>query len=222
MGCRDPHIDNLLGNRFAFSTSTQAGINESVFNVASGSGPLFPLQMNKYAAYSINYHHSGDPRIMTVTRPEHHAKLEEVLHTAQDNETLFDRPTKPPSCSQFVSHTPVYAPRATLSSHGIVTTEVVQQPGEMVINFPYAYHQVLASGPSITEDFLYASDRCKAFHQEDLYQHCTQNCTTEKQDEFDLRGVFTEYPRMTSSPRKPDPANAFGGPYEAADSDDGI
>ena len=134
-----------------------------------------------------------------MTRPQHHAKLEEVLHTAQDNETLFDRPTAPPTCSQFVSHNPVYAPQATLSSHGIASTEVVQQQGEMVITFPYAYHQVLASGPSITEEMLYASDRCKVFHREGLYQHCTRNCAPGEQDEFDLRGVFTEFPRMSQS-----------------------
>ena len=204
MGFQDPHIDNLLGNRFASSTSAQAGISESVFNIASSSGPLSPLQMNKYAAYSINYHHSGAPRILTVTLPEHHAELEDVMHTFQDNESLFGRPTNPPRCSQFVSHNPVYAPQATLSFYGIGNTEVVQQQGEMVITFPYAYHQVLASGPSITEEILYASDRCKVFHQKDLYQHCERNCTSEEQKEFDLRGVFTETPRMTSDPLEPD------------------
>ena len=181
--------------------------------------------MNKYAAYSVNYHHFGAPRILTVALPGHHAKLEEVMHTAQDNETLFGRPTEPPTCSQFVSHNPMYAPQATLSSYDIAHTEVVQQPGEMVIIFPYAYHQVLASGASITEEIHYASDRCDVFHRENLYQHCKGDCTSEKQDEFDLRGVFTESPRMTSNPREPDMldlANASEGSSEAAENDDGI
>ena len=126
------------------------------------------------------------------------------MHTAQDNESLFvGRPTNPPPCSQSVSHNPTYAPQATLSSYGIDNTEVVQQQGEMVITFPYAYHQVLASGPSITEEILYASDRCEVFHQKDLYQHCERNCTAEKQDKFDLRGVFTENARAKWNPQSP-------------------
>lgn len=198
LNCRDPNIDNLLGNRFASSRSTEPGINNSVFHLAGGLGPLFPLQMNKYAAYSLNYHHSGAPRISTVTLLEHHAKLEEVMHVTQDSGNLFGRPRKPPTCSQFVAHQPMYVPHATLSFYGIGFTEVVQHQGEMVITFPLAYHQTYASGPNITEEILYANDRCKVFHRENLYQHCNRDCAAGQPDNFDLSLVFGH---TLSSPR---------------------
>ena len=201
--CRNPNIDNLLGNRFASSQSTQPGINESVFHIAGGPGPLSSLQMNKYAAYSINYHHSGAPRISTVTLPEHHAKLEKVMHITQDSGNLFGRPPKPPTCSQFVAHKPMYVPHATLSTYDVDCTEVVQHQGEMVITFPYAYHQAYVSGPNITEEILYASDRCKVFHRENLYHHCNPNCTAGQPDDFDLKGVFSNTLSSTrSGPRQ--------------------
>lgn len=159
--------------------------------MASDAGPMSPLQMNKYAAYSINFHHSGASRIMTVVLPEHHAKLEELVYKAQNSETLIGRPEKPPACSQFVEHEPVYMPHATMSYNDIDFTEVVQHQGEMVITFPYAYHQTYVSGPNITEEMLYASDRCKVFHREDLYQHCNPDCGAEQHDPFDLDQVFS-------------------------------
>lgn len=188
--CKDPHIFDLLGNRFAGSRSTEPGINESVFHIAGGKGPLSPLQTNKYAAYSLNYHHSGAPRIITVTAPKHFGKLEEFMYIAQNGGSVLGRPWNPPKCSQFVKHQPMYVPHATLSLNGVEYTEVVQHQGEMVIIFPYAYHQGYTSGPNITEEVLYASDRCKVFHRENLYHHCNDNCAGGQHDDFDLKLVF--------------------------------
>lgn len=198
LNCKNPNIEDFLGNRFASSRSTQSGINMSVFHIADGPGPLSPLQTNKYAAYSLNYHHSGAPRILTVTLPEHHAKLEEFVHITQDSGNLLGRPPKPPTCSQFVAHQPMYVPHATLSFYDVNCTEVVQHQGEMVITFPYAYHQAYTSGPNITEEILYASDRCKVFHRENIYQHCTRSCAAGQPDDFDLKFVFSN---TLSSPR---------------------
>lgn len=148
------------------------------------------MQTNKYAAYSLNYHHSGAPRIITVTAPKHFRKLEEFMYIAQHGGTTLGRPWNPPKCSQFVKHQPMYVPHATLSLNGVEYTDVVKHQGEMVIIFPYAYHQAYASGPNITEEVLYASDRCKVFHRENLYHHCNRNCAGRQPDDFDLKLVF--------------------------------
>lgn len=123
--------------------------------------------------------------------PEHHAKVEELVYKAQNSETLNGRPEKPPACSQFVVHEPVYMPHATMSYNDIDFTEVVQHQGEMVITFPYAYHQTYVSGPNITEEMLYASDRCKVFHREDLYKRCNSDCGAEQHDPLDLNQIFS-------------------------------
>lgn len=190
--CKSPGIKQLPGNRFLRSRSSKSGITEPVFHVATGAGPLSPLQMNRYAAYSLNYHHSGAPRMVTAIRPEHHAKLEEAMHQEQDAGNLFiSRPSEPPTCTQFLAHQQIYVPQGTLSSWHISHTEVVQNQGEMVITFPYAYHQAYTSGPNITEEMLYASERCAVFHREDLYQHCDFDCVAGQPDPFDIGPVFS-------------------------------
>ena len=191
LGCKHPNIENLTGNRFASSQPTQPGINEPVFHLAAGPGPLFPLQMNKHAAYSLNYHHSGAPRTVTVTLPEYHAKVEQIVYDTQSSGTLSSRPQEPPTCSQFVEHQHLFVPCSTLSSHDIEYTRAVQYQGEMVITFPYAYHQVYSSGPNITEEISYASDRCKVFHREKVYHHCNRNCTAGQSDNIDISTIFT-------------------------------
>lgn len=190
--CRSPKIKQLPGNRFWRSRSSEPGITEPVFHVATGAGPLSPLQMNRYAAYSLNYHHSGAPRMVTVIRPEHHTKLEEAMYQEQDAGNLFvSQPSEPPTCTQFLAHRQIYVPQGTLSSSHISHTEVVQNQGEMVITFPYAYHQAYTSGPNITEEMLYASERCAVFHREDLYQHCDFDCAAGQPDPFDIGPVFS-------------------------------
>lgn len=190
--CKSPRIKQLPGNRFLRSRSSKSGITEPVFHVATGAGPLSPLQMNRYAAYSLNYHHSGAPRMVTAIRPEHHAKLEEAMHQEQDAGNLFiSRPSEPPTCTQFLAHQQIYVPQGTLSSWHISHTEVVQNQGEMVITFPYAYHQAYTSGPNITEEMLYASERCAVFHREDLYQHCDFDCVAGQPGTFDIGPVFS-------------------------------
>ena len=176
---RDPKINHFFGNRFASSRSTEPGINESVFPIAGGPGPISPLETSKCAAYSLNYHHSGAPRMVTVTRPEHHDMIEEFMYITQDNGDLNGRPPKPPACSQLVAHQPMYVPQGTLSFYGVDHTEVVQNQGEMVITFPYAHQRAYTSGPNISEEILYANDCCGVFHLLGLYQHCNPDCAAE-------------------------------------------
>ena len=193
LGCKNPNIENLIGNRFDSSRSSEEGINEPVFHVATGPGPLSPLQTNKYAAYSLNYHHSGAPRTLTVIRPKSLGELEDAMYRAQDSKHLFvSRGPSPSTCSQFVKHRPMYVASMTLSSLKINHTEVVQHQGELVIIFPWAYHQAYGSGPNITEEMMYASDRCKIFHQEDLYRHCGADCAAGQPDDFDIALVFCD------------------------------
>lgn len=190
--CKRPKFKQLPGNHFRCSRSSEPGITEPVFHLPASAGPLSPMQMNRYAAYSFNYHHSGAPRMVTVIRPEHHAKLEEAMYHEQDTGNLFvSRPSEPPTCTQFLAHQQMYVPQGTLSSLHISHTEVVQNQGELVITFPYAYHQAYTSGPNITEEMLYASERCAVFHREDLYQHCDFDCAAGQPDHFDIGPVFS-------------------------------
>ena len=183
--CNEPDLQNYFGNRFISSPSTQSGINEPVFHLSAHSGTIFAMQLGKYAAYTLNYHHSGEPRNYTVIKPKDHEKLEDLIGNAT-HEHLSTRPPKTPSCSQFVRHQAMYLPEDTLQLQDIDYTTVIQYQGEMVIIFPYAYYQGFNAGANITEEMMYASDRWEVFHREKVYQYCSRNCLAKKDDTFSL------------------------------------
>ena len=62
----------------------------------------------------------------------------------------------------------------------------------MVITFPYAYHQAYTSRLNISEEILYASDRCRVFHREGLHQHCNPDRAAEQPDDFESDLVFSD------------------------------
>ena len=183
--CNDPDLQNYSGNRFISSPSTQSGFNEPVFHLSAHSGTMFAMQLGKYAAYTLNYHHSGEPRNYTVIKPKDHEKLEDLIGNAT-HEHLSTRTPKTPSCSQFVRHQAMYLPEDALQLQDIDYTTVTQYQGEMVIIFPYAYHQGFNAGANITEEMMYASDRWEVFHRENVYQYCNCNCLAKKDDKFSL------------------------------------
>ncbi len=213
----NPNLERYPGNRLLASSSTQPGVNEAAFHVSGKAGLVFPLQLGRFGAYTLNYHHKGAPRRYTVVAPLAHEALEHLLYDEhqlrrspdQDRsdkrrsipppEGDDNQARKPPSCSRFVSHLPMYVPCQTLGIHGIRYTHLTQYEGEMIIIFPYAYYQGFNAGPNITEEMMYGSDRWEIFHREKLYQHCNRNCAEGKADSFDVS--FIKNQKGVLSPR---------------------
>ena len=146
------------------------------------------MNFGEVAGYKINYHHKGAPRNYTVIKPIDHDRLERLFlrnsgysqvvgqdHSASksnrttptNNVDLLSR--KPPSCSQFLSHEHFYVPLDMLALNDVEYTTLMQCEGELVVLFPFAYHQSFNAGPNITEEIMYASDRWEVFHKEALY-----------------------------------------------------
>lgn len=152
--------------------------------------------MIDFGAYLLNYLHLGAPKFWKVVRPSQHAELEQILHAVLDvpenvvkkpDRDAFCRPENPPNCDNFLKHQPLYLPEATIKKFKIECTEVVQYKGEMVIAFPYAYHQGYDTGANIAETIVYASDRWEIFLKEGLYQTCSQKCSAKKDSAFSPR-----------------------------------
>lgn len=184
-------MKNLMGNRFAMSSTTQYGINEPVFNVSGKPGTMFCMQIGRYAGYSMEILHRGAPKCWTVVKPSHHNRLEDRVRKLLYSSKMRDDPLAPgvPLCSQFVRHRPVYVPQETLTKHKIDYTKIVQHQGEMIIIFPWAYHQGYDTGPSISEAMMYASDRWKVFNRQNCYQDCNSHCGETSVNHFDLGPV---------------------------------
>lgn len=191
LGCEEIHLGQDESNGFLQSLTVRSGqaepgLGQSSFHMSTRSGTVFPMRLGDFAACTLNYHHAGGPRTYIVVKPSSHQRLEEFICLAfqQDKQKKNTDPI-PPTCSQFVSHDPVYIPRDTLIANGIDFTEVTQFEKEMLVIFPYAYYQGFNGAANIVEEIMYASKQWEVFHKEGLYVKCSKNCA-EGDDDFDL------------------------------------
>ena len=135
----------------------------------------------------------GAPRCWFIIKPTHYQRLEELVSW-----TNYDAAEPPPTvieCHQLIGHRTIatagngvalhniedpggslYFTEGTLQTAGIEYTRVVQHPGEMLILFPFAYHQWFNMGPNIVESMAYASDRWEIFPKARLFRPCTSDC----------------------------------------------
>ncbi|KZF20056.1 JmjC-domain-containing protein [Xylona heveae TC161] len=183
LGCIDPKLAEVAGNSLMKSRSRVSGIHSPYFYVSNRNGTPFGMHVEDFAAYSLNYHHVGAPKKWYVVRPREHQWLEEFIHNFLNPEERLlgsehlRKPRRPPQCGQFLRHNSLYLPEETLRTIGVCYTRVVQHQGEMVITFPFAYHQGYNTGPNIAEAIGYASERWEIFIREGLYQNCRRsNC----------------------------------------------
>ncbi|KAI9877174.1 MAG: hypothetical protein M1830_004632 [Pleopsidium flavum] len=176
--CANPKLAEYSGNSLMKSKTRIPGIHSPYFYVSHSEGTPFGMHIEDFAAYSLNYLHCGAPKCWTVVTPSHHAKLEEILYAfLNPGERMLSsrtnlKPKTPPQCSQFLRHNSVYVPTELLQLLDIEYTLVAQHQGEMVITFPFAYHQGYNTGPNIAEAIGYASERWEVFIREKLYQNC--------------------------------------------------
>ncbi len=146
---------------------------------------MFGMRIADFGAYLLNYLHDGAPQIWTVVKPTQHKRLEETLHgflqlpkTGEEMTGIaIPRPKLTPPCDNFLRHKQLYVPEETLQSYEIEHTKVVQYLGEMIITFPFAYHQAYNTGANIAESMAYASDRWEIFPSRKLLQQCSRDCS---------------------------------------------
>lgn len=205
--CADPKLVEYPGNSLMKSKSRIRGIHSPYFYISRTEGTPFGMHIEDFAAYSLNYLHVGAPKCWKVVAPKDHAKLEEVMHAFLNPEErmLSSRtelkPRRPPQCSQFLRHKSVYLPEELLQLLNIEFTSVVQHQGEMVITFPFAYHEGYNSGPNIAEAIGYATDRWEVFVREGLYENCQKlRCMIEPM-KMDLQFAKTSRDLRRSSKR---------------------
>ncbi len=205
--CADPKLVDYPGNSLMKSKSRIRGIHSPYFYVSRTEGTPFGMHIEDFAAYSLNYLHAGAPKCWKVVAPKDHAKLEEVMHAfLNPEERMLSSRTnlksrRPPQCSQFLRHKSVYLPDELLQVLNIEYTSVVQHQGQMVITFPFAYHQGYNSGPNIAEAIGYATERWEVFIREGLYENCQKlRCMVEPM-KMDLQFAKTSRGSRRSSQR---------------------
>ena len=68
-------------------------------------------------------------------------------------------------------------PGQSLNGLNLEYRQVVQEQNEMIIIFPYAYHQVYNTGANISEEMPYSNERSANFPQKDLCHQCGPTCS---------------------------------------------
>ncbi|KAL8822094.1 MAG: hypothetical protein Q9191_007164 [Dirinaria sp. TL-2023a] len=175
LGCDNPRFNNLGGNSLQESFTRKIGVHSPVFDLSGAAGTLFGMQIAEVGAYKVAYVLDGAPRVWTVVRPYEFQKVEALIpstrecHQSVGHKELSDEGEEIPGATKYV-------PSKTLSDNGIEHTKFAQFDGEMVILFPFAYHQGYNVGPNIVETMAYASERWKVFPVANLIKQCTRGC----------------------------------------------
>ena len=114
-------------------------------------------------------------------KPTENAKLEEIMHMITSPNLVETpqgkRPQFPPQCDQFLGHKNLYIPGHTVDALGVDYRQVVQEQNEMIIIFPYAYHQAYNTGANISEAMPYSTKRSNNFVTKGLYRQCGPTCS---------------------------------------------
>merc|ERR1712118_368771 len=100
--------------------------------------------------YSINYIHHGAPKTRYVIPADYGERFETLAQGI--NPTAFRE------CKQYLWHKSMLISPTIVKNAGIPIYKTTQECGEIMITFPYAYHQGFNHGFNIAESTNFASD----------------------------------------------------------------
>lgn len=176
---RDPGLTNLPGNLFMEHPPPQPGVQSPLLNISGNEGIATSFRLSPLGAYSIHYLHCGANTTWTVASPFFTTTLAENIHRKTGYygpRSPVTKPYNPPGCSEFVKHLALYLYEKTLGDWGVEYTQVAQQPGEIMIVFPFAYYQNYNNGFNIMETTAYANERWRELYRNGLISQCSESC----------------------------------------------
>jgi len=102
--------------------------------------------------YGINFVHHGAPKTWYCVPPQYGHLLEDAVRHLYPRESTS-------LCTGYMRHKLCLISPEVLDKLGVPTVRVVQEAGEIVIVFPYAYHAGFNHGFNIAESTNFASER---------------------------------------------------------------
>lgn len=101
--------------------------------------------------YSINYLHYGAPKTWYAVPPEHGRKLEKLANSVfLENFRL---------CNAHLRHKMTLISPQILKQSNIPFNKITQEPGEIMITFPFGYHSGFNHGYNCAESTNFAAPR---------------------------------------------------------------
>ena len=107
----------------------------------------FAWHLEDMDLYSVNYIHCGGAKQWYVIPPKEKERFERVCQCISLSLSILLQPnfkaifgTDYKSCPEFMRHKQYILSPTVLSNSGVPYNSVVQNVGEYIITFPYAYH----------------------------------------------------------------------------------
>ncbi|KAF0700704.1 Aste57867_8758 [Aphanomyces stellatus] len=156
---------------------------------------IFAMHTEDMELYSINFLHTGKPKIWYTVPPQHAARVERICQTMFPDEYM--------ACQQFLRHKTSLISPSKMHEFDIPYCKAVQGPGEFIITFPRAYHQGFNTGFNIAESVNFATLRWIPRALEAKLCKCMPDNVTLDMDLF-LTQLFTSFPLGHSHALEPD------------------
>lgn len=173
LGLADPKLAALDGNLMFDSTEMVIGIHTPYLYLGNPY-TLFALHQEDYCALSLNYHHTGAPKMWRVTCPRDFDRVEQLVRRVGD----VARDEK--VCSQHVRHASVFLSKGALELEQVRSILVRQKRGEMVVTWPLSYHQGWNEGANVCEAIAYGNevwrDTFVGKMEKGVYRACGKKC----------------------------------------------
>lgn len=109
---------------------------------------MFAWHVEDMNLFSINYLHFGEPKSWYCIPPEHGARFERLM------QSYF--PDKLKECPEFLRHKTSMVSPTLIVQNQIPIVKTVQEKGQFIITFPYAYHCGYNNGFNCAESVNFA------------------------------------------------------------------
>jgi len=93
--------------------------------------------------YGVNYHHYGAPKTWYCIPPKSGHKIDKLACDLFPEQALY--------CTNFLRHKTVMIGPQELRRRGVEVSKMVQEPGDIIVVFPHAYHAGFNHGFNINE-----------------------------------------------------------------------
>jgi len=170
-----------------FYEDTIEGYTSSALYIGA-SGTTFALHAEDMNLASVNYLIAGAPKVWYCVPPSEYTKVVDLISKIFAGSSLVK------SCPQAVMHKQFLVHPDTLRDHGIVCSRIVQQPGDLIITHPGAFHFGYNTGFNIAEATNFAtSEWYTGGHLQDSWNVGRCSCLSDSRFYFKKELVLKVY-----------------------------
>ncbi|KAF6728697.1 Lysine-specific demethylase 4A [Oryzias melastigma] len=179
----DPDVPDWNISRLDSILNAVEGECDDKIKAAQGPNLDFGMWKSAFAwhteemdLYSLSYMHYGEPRSWYVVPPEHGRRLEKLA------KGFF--PGNAQNCEAFLRHKMTLISPTILKKYSIPFEKVIQEAGQFIVTFPFAYHAGFNHGFNCSESTNFATQRWIEYGKQATLCSCRQDSVKISMDAF--------------------------------------